>query len=85
MSTKQIVGRWPGRPPPLADETFSSWFHRVALVNGLTPTELFRAVLPNGRCYGMDWDRHVDPELLTILVASTGVTQERLLDVTCPR
>ena len=85
MNTKQAIARWPGRPSPLVDETFSSWFFRVASANGLSPVELCRAAVPGSHMHGQDLDRHVDPDLLIILAASTGVAQERLLDATVSR
>jgi hypothetical protein len=49
--------RWPGRVPLLPDESFSSWFARTAVANGLRPNELFRIVMPGGDRSVRDLDR----------------------------
>ncbi|WP_420723127.1 hypothetical protein [Hwanghaeella sp. LZ110] len=36
-------------------ESFSSWFSRLALGNGLTPRELYRIALPGARCIAAIW------------------------------
>ena len=73
-----ISGRWPWRPSLLPDETFSSWFARLAAGNGLYPAELYRLVKPGGHPRPRDLDRYVEPDLQVTLAERTGVEPETL-------
>lgn len=69
---------WPGRPPLMEGESFSSWFARVAAANGLRPAELYRIVQPGGGLSPRDLDRHGDIHLLGAMADKTGVSREEL-------
>lgn len=69
---------WPGRPPLLEGESFSSWFARVAAANGLRPVELYRIVQPGGGFYPRDLDRYGDIHMLGVMADKTGVSREAL-------
>ncbi|CAO3425931.1 TniQ family protein [Azospirillum argentinense] len=71
-------GLWPWRPALLPDETFSSWFARLAAGNGLYPDELYRLVKPGAHPRPRDLDRYVEPDLQTTLAERTGVDSEAL-------
>jgi len=73
---------WPGRPRPLQDETFSSWFARVAIANGLLPQELFRAALPGAHLHSRDLDRLACPQLIATMAENTGIELDRVHDLT---
>ena len=73
---------WPGRPSPRDDETFSSWFARVAHANGLPPKELFRIVLPGGYLHSRDLDRQACQSTIDTMAHHTGVLPERLQQMT---
>ncbi|HYH36849.1 MAG TPA: TniQ family protein [Azospirillum sp.] len=69
---------WPGRPPLLEGESFSSWFARVAGANGLRPTELYRILQPGGDRNPRDLDRYGDIHLLGTMAEKTGVSMPAL-------
>jgi len=69
---------WPGRPPLLEGESFSSWFARVAGANGLRPAELYRIVQPGGDRNPRDLDRYSDVHLLGAMAEKTGIPIEAL-------
>ncbi|HYD29666.1 MAG TPA: TniQ family protein [Azospirillaceae bacterium] len=73
---------WPWRPAVLPDETFSSWFARVAAGNGLSPTDFFRAALPGAYRYTRDLDRYVEPGLIANLAERTGIGPDILRQAT---
>lgn len=68
----QFFSTWPFRPRPVEDETFSSWFSRLAWSNGLTPSELYRIALPGARMHRLDLDRHACEDLIAALASKTG-------------
>lgn len=76
---------WLGRPKPLQDETFSSWFRRTGTANGLSAREMYRAILPGAQLYSYDLDRHACSSLLERLSARTNVPHERLVTMTLMR
>lgn len=63
---------WARRPAPQPEESFTSWFVRLAWANGLTAAELYAAAMPGARLYHLDLDRFADPMLLGELAARTG-------------
>ena len=71
-------GLWPWRPALLPDETFSSWFARVATGNGLSPPELYRVIKPGANFRPRDLDRFVEPDVQAILAEQTGIEAEVL-------
>ncbi|UKJ73265.1 TniQ family protein [Azospirillum brasilense] len=75
-------GLWPWRPALLPDETFSSWFARLAAGNGLYPAELYRLVKPGAHPRPRDLDRYVEPDLQVTLAERTGVDPEALRQAT---
>lgn len=78
-----MVGRtWPGRPRPLPDELFSSWFGRVAAANGLTAAELYRLIVPKGAGFSSDLDRGAGQDLITAMSAGTGIEPSLLWSTT---
>lgn len=78
-------GLWPWRPTVLPDETFSSWFARLAAGNGLTPVELFRVAQPTARRGPGDLDRYAEPSLIDSLSEHTGIPPEALRQATLDR
>lgn len=78
-------GLWPFRPRPVDDETFSSWFSRLAWANGLEPGELYRVALPGGRMHRADLDRFACDDLIAGLSTHTGVQQDDLRTRTLQR
>lgn len=71
-------GLWPYRPRMEPGESFSSWFSRLALSNGLTPRELYRIALPGARMYRCDLDRAAPEVLLANLAERTGMNMTSL-------
>jgi len=69
---------WPVGIPLLSDESFSSWFARIAWAHGATPSELYRIALPGGRIGGMDLDRHACDDLILNLSRHAGIPAEAL-------
>ena len=69
---------WPWRPPLLPDETFSSWFARLAAGNGLSPAELYRVAKAGAHPRPRDLDRYVEPDLQATLAERTGIEAETL-------
>lgn len=65
--------KWPCRPILMPGESFSSWFSRLALANGVSPSELYRVALPGGRMYRGDLDRIAPENLLQNLSDKTLV------------
>ena len=78
-------GLWPLRPALLPDETFSSWFARLAAGNGLSPAELYRVAKAGAHPRPRDLDRYVEPDLQTALTERTGIPEEALRDATFAR
>ncbi len=76
---------WPARPRPLFDESFASWFLRVAQGNGVTPSELYRVALPGAYLHGADLDRSACPDLLRELSRKTGLAVDILQGLTFAR
>lgn len=70
--------RWPGRPGLLPDESFSSWFARTAVANGLRPGELYRIVQPGEDRNPRDLDRYADDHLIGRLADCANIDVERL-------
>lgn len=66
-------GLWPRRPVPLPDESFSSWFRRLANANGLPASELYAGALPGSYLNRQDLDRTAGPDLIRALSNHTGV------------
>lgn len=77
--------QWPGRPTLLPGESFSSWFARTAVANGLRPAELFRIVQPGEDRNPRDLDRYADDTMLDLLADRTGIGIERLRKATFRR
>jgi hypothetical protein len=78
-----MAGRtWPGRPRPLPDELFSSWFGRVAAANGLTAAELYRLIVPKGASFSSDLDRVAGQDLIAAMSAGTGIEPSLLWSTT---
>lgn len=76
---RDVAGdRWPVSVDPLPDELLSSWIHRLALANGITPRS-FADIL--GSRDGM-WSPRLDLRLLhhaaTLLANQTGVAHEAI-------
>lgn len=69
---------WPFRPKPVREESFSSWFSRLAWSNGLSPQELYHIALPGSRLYHIDLERHVCNELVNNLALHTGLNPDDL-------
>ena len=74
--------QWPGHPCPRDDETFSSWFARVAHANGLPPKELFRIVLPGGYLHSRDLDRQACKTTIDTMARHTSILPGRLRRLT---
>lgn len=69
---------WPGRPKLLPDESFASWFTRIAAANGLRPIEMLRILQPGGDRNPRDLDRFADAHLLHRLAEKTRVEGDGL-------
>lgn len=69
---------WQIHPEPIADETFSSWFRRLAAANGLSARELYRALMPGAQLFAYDLDRHACPNLISTLSEETGQSADHL-------
>lgn len=74
--------KWPGRPGLLPEESFSSWFARTAVANGLRPGELYRIVQPGEDRNPRDLDRYADDHLIHRLADSTGIDVDHLRSAT---
>jgi len=77
--------RWPVRPLLEDDESFSSWFARTAWVNGLRPSDLYRAVEPGQDRDPGDLDRYADDDLLDRVAEAADVDLEKLRQTTFRR
>lgn len=75
---EHIDSLWPFRPRPIEDESFASWFSRVAWANGLSAAELYPVALPGARMHRIDLDRFACDELFENLSARTGVPPDDL-------
>ncbi|MFC1672745.1 TniQ family protein [Pseudomonadota bacterium] len=64
---------WPYRPRPIQDESFSSWFCRIAWANGLSAAELYAVAFPGARMFRLDLDRFAGDALIENLSAHTGI------------
>jgi hypothetical protein len=73
---------WAIRPRPLPNESFGSWFLRLAHGNGLTPSELYRVAVPGAYLHGSDLDRTACIDLLKELERRTGLPIERQRELT---
>ncbi len=73
---------WPSRPQPFADESFASWFIRLAHANGLPPKDLYRAAMPGAYLHSLDLDRLGSPQLFQMLEEKTGVDATRIQSLT---
>lgn len=76
---------WPRHPVPLPDESFSSWFQRLAEANGLPASELYAGTLPGSYLNRQDLDRTAGPDLIQQLSAHTGVDVADIRDRTFSR
>lgn len=63
---------WPVRPKLQPEESFSSWFWRLAVGNGTYPAALYRALIPGARLFDVDMDRHADQAIFDALELRTG-------------
>ena len=64
----QAIDRaWFGHPEPYKDESFTSWFCRVAAANGLSPEHFYRSVMPGARLYLIDLDRFSGEHLFQVM------------------
>ncbi len=70
--------RWPLTPQLLADELFSSWLVRTALVHACMPETLTEFAWPNSRIWCVDLDRGVGESRLSILARLTGLSSTDL-------
>ncbi len=66
----------------MADETFGSWFARVAWANRVTATELHAISLPGARMHRRDLDRLAEAELVESVAKHTGVSVDDLINRT---
>ena len=78
-------GLWPLRPALLPDETFSSWFARLATGHGLSPAELYRVAKAGAHPRPRDLDRYVEPDLQALLAERTGMPEEMLRNASFAR
>lgn len=76
---------WPSRPTQRLEESFSSWFTRLSLANGLSASELYRAALPGARLYRADQDRNAPEGLIAELACRTDITEQTLRGMTFRR
>jgi hypothetical protein len=76
------LGLWPVRPDIFSDESFSSWFFRLAAGHGLSSADLYPAALPGGRMFKLDLDRHASADLFENLQRKTTVPAARLAAAT---
>jgi hypothetical protein len=70
--------KWPVGISLLIDESFASWFARIAWAHGATPSELYRIALPGARIGGVDLDRHACDDLIFNLSRNAGVPAAEL-------
>lgn len=73
------------RPFLQSDETLGSWLTRIALANGLSPSEFYPVVLPGGRLYRTDLDRLAGGDLIRSMAAYGGVGEAEVADATFRR
>lgn len=71
-------GLWPVRVGLFPDESFVSWFTRVAWAHGLSTAELYRTAIPGERLGGKDLDRHLGQDLAANLERHTGVSAPQI-------
>lgn len=73
---------WPSRPKPFLDESFASWFIRLAHANGLPPKDLYRAAIPGAYLHSLDLDRLGSPQLFRTLEDKTGIDAAHIWELT---
>ncbi|WP_337996932.1 TniQ family protein [Oleispirillum naphthae] len=73
------------RPSLQPDETLGSWLTRIALANGLSPSEFYPIVLPGGRLYRTDLDRLACDDLVRNLAAYAGAEEAEVAAATFRR
>lgn len=73
---------WPINIKPLPDELLSSWLIRTSLANGSDPSSLVGAIWGNWRVWTADIDRAAPIDRLAKLSKISGVTIERLKEMT---
>lgn len=65
---------WPARPKPFVDESFPSWFLRLARANGVSQQELWKTLCP-GQSFSLPYiHTQARPALLAQLTEYTGLS-----------
>jgi len=78
-ATRDAARSWCYRPPPLADETLSSWLIRVAQGMRLRPITFLNAVWGTGRSLvNQDLDNFAPELVVTRIVTATDISEDAL-------
>lgn len=74
----QAEGLWPVRVGLFPDESFVSWFARLAWAHGLSVAELYRTAMSGERLASKDLDRHLGNDLAARLEHHTGLDAQTI-------
>ncbi|TAW69516.1 TniQ family protein [Rhizobium ruizarguesonis] len=78
-----VSDRWPVTVAPQPDELLSSWLHRLAYANGVSPRAFARVLgLNPGMWWSAALDMRLPADIAKLLYAKTGVTPDQLAAMT---
>jgi hypothetical protein len=75
-------GCWPVSVDPCPDELLSSWLHRLALANGITPRSFAGVLGLDARMWSPQLDLRLPHHVAGLLADKTGVPQEAISAMT---
>ena len=73
-----VSDRWPVAVPPLFDELLSSWLHRLAYANGVSPKRFARVLGLGSGMWSAALDLRLPTDVANLLGANTGVSPHQL-------
>lgn len=77
-----VSDRWPVTVMPQPDELLSSWLHRLALANGVSPRAFARVLGLNPGMWSAALDLRLPADIANLLYAKTGVAHDQLAAMT---
>ncbi|HEY0123900.1 MAG TPA: TniQ family protein [Rhizobium sp.] len=73
-----VSDRWPVTVMPQPDELLSSWLHRLAFANGVSPRAFARVLGLNPGMWSAALDLRLPADIANLLYAKTGVAHDQL-------
>lgn len=77
-----VSDRWPVTVMPQPDELLSSWLHRLAFANGVSPRAFARVLGLNPGMWSAALDLRLPADIANLLYAKTSVAPDQLAAMT---